>query len=248
MLIKTRGIVLRAFKYGETSIIADIFTEEKGLQSYIIGGVRRSKPRFAGALLQVGSILDMVVYYSNKSKLHRPRELRAAYIYHSLPYHLPKGSIALFAMEIARKCLHEPESQPLLFQWMYEFLIFVDQTEHSLQLLPHYFLCQFAGHLGFEMQNNFGTEAPFFDLLHGRFVPLPPEEELQAGYFILDEDQNKLLSFLLHSNWYTPSPQPPPSPALREGLLKELLAYYSLHTTPFGQVKSLDILQKVLRG
>ena len=29
MLIKTRGIVFRVVKYGETSVIADIFTEEK---------------------------------------------------------------------------------------------------------------------------------------------------------------------------------------------------------------------------
>ncbi len=247
MLIKTRGIVLRTVKYGETSLIADIYTEEQGLQSYIISGVRTGKPRFHAALLQIGSILDMVVYHSDKPKLHRPRELKPAYIYRSLPYHLPKGSIALFALEIARKCLHQPESQPLLFQWLHEFLVFVDQTEGPLQLLPHYFLCQLAGHLGFALQNNFSEQKPFFDLLHGQFVALPEAEELQAGYFILDDAQNQLLSALLGSSWHKPISDSP-SRSLREGLLKALLAYFELHTTPFGQVKSLDILQKVLRG
>ena len=36
MLYKTRGIVFRFVKYGETSIIVTIFTELFGLQSYIV--------------------------------------------------------------------------------------------------------------------------------------------------------------------------------------------------------------------
>ena len=43
MLEKTRGIVLSTVKYGETSIIAAIFTEQFGRQSYMINGIRSSK-------------------------------------------------------------------------------------------------------------------------------------------------------------------------------------------------------------
>jgi DNA repair protein RecO (recombination protein O) len=50
MVIKTRGIVLRAIKYSETSVIADIFTEQFGLRSYIISGVRTSKSKVAWKL------------------------------------------------------------------------------------------------------------------------------------------------------------------------------------------------------
>ena len=52
MLIKTRGIVFRAVKYGETSVIADIFTEEKGLCSFIGGGVRSARARMPFNLFQ----------------------------------------------------------------------------------------------------------------------------------------------------------------------------------------------------
>ena len=41
MLIKTRGIVLSFLKYRETSIIARIYTERRGVQSYIVNGVRK---------------------------------------------------------------------------------------------------------------------------------------------------------------------------------------------------------------
>ncbi len=36
MLIKTRGIVLSYLKYRETSIIARVYTERLGVQSYVV--------------------------------------------------------------------------------------------------------------------------------------------------------------------------------------------------------------------
>ncbi|MBK9016857.1 MAG: recombination protein O N-terminal domain-containing protein [Saprospiraceae bacterium] len=52
MLIKTRGIVFKAKKYSETSVIVDVFTEEKGLRSYIVSGVRSKRPTVSAGLLQ----------------------------------------------------------------------------------------------------------------------------------------------------------------------------------------------------
>ena len=40
MLHNTKGIVLRVTKYGDTSVIASIYTELFGLQQYIVKGVR----------------------------------------------------------------------------------------------------------------------------------------------------------------------------------------------------------------
>ena len=60
------GIVLNYIKYGDTSIICKIYTEQYGLQSYIINGVRNSKSKNIG-LFQPLNILDMVVYYKKNS-------------------------------------------------------------------------------------------------------------------------------------------------------------------------------------
>jgi DNA repair protein RecO (recombination protein O) len=40
MLHKTKGLVLRAVKYGETSLVVTMFTELFGVQSYMVNGVR----------------------------------------------------------------------------------------------------------------------------------------------------------------------------------------------------------------
>ncbi|WP_050977380.1 DNA repair protein RecO [Nitritalea halalkaliphila] len=45
MLITTPGIVLSYISYGDSSIIARIFTEKLGLKTYIVNGVRAKKAR-----------------------------------------------------------------------------------------------------------------------------------------------------------------------------------------------------------
>ena len=52
MLIATRGIVFRTIKYSESSIIADIYTEARGLQSYYINGIRSEKAKLKAGLLR----------------------------------------------------------------------------------------------------------------------------------------------------------------------------------------------------
>ncbi|MBS1655487.1 MAG: recombination protein O N-terminal domain-containing protein, partial [Bacteroidetes bacterium] len=63
-LHKTKGIVLRTVKYGETSVIVTIYTELFGIQSYLVNGVRVSSKKGSGKanLFQPSAILDMVVY------------------------------------------------------------------------------------------------------------------------------------------------------------------------------------------
>jgi len=47
-LHKTKGIVLRAVKYGETSMVVSIFTELFGQQSYLVNGVRKATKKGSG--------------------------------------------------------------------------------------------------------------------------------------------------------------------------------------------------------
>ena len=48
MLSSTKGIVIHHFKYSEKSVIAKIYTEKFGLQSYILNGVRNKKSKNKG--------------------------------------------------------------------------------------------------------------------------------------------------------------------------------------------------------
>ncbi|MBL7720826.1 MAG: recombination protein O N-terminal domain-containing protein, partial [Chitinophagaceae bacterium] len=65
-LHKTKGIVLRTVKYGETSVIVTLFTELFGIQSYLVNGVRASSKKGTGKanMFQPAAILDLVVYHN----------------------------------------------------------------------------------------------------------------------------------------------------------------------------------------
>ena len=86
MIHKSRGIVIRSVKYGETSLVVSAYTELFGLQQYLVNGVRTSKRNttVSASQLQVGNILDMVVYQNDKNTLQRIKECKQAVHYETL--------------------------------------------------------------------------------------------------------------------------------------------------------------------
>ena len=117
MLIKTRGIIFRAKKYSVTSLIVDIYTEEKGLRSYIISGVRKKRSAVSASLLQMMSLVDMVAYHRDDKDLTRIKEIKAAHVFQSLPFDVRKSAVGQFMIEIVRKTLRETEENPTLFEF-----------------------------------------------------------------------------------------------------------------------------------
>src|SRR6188768_3165830 len=96
MLHKTRGIVFRFTKYGETSIIVNIFTELFGMQSYIVNGVRSKSSKNKIALYQPLTLLDLVVYHRDNANILRIKEIKCLYPYQFIPMDVRKSTIAMF--------------------------------------------------------------------------------------------------------------------------------------------------------
>ena len=100
MLHKTKGIVFRYTRYGETSIIVNIFTELFGLQSYIVNGVRSKSPKSKMALYQPLMLLDLVVYHKENAGIMRIKEVKSLYPYRTLFSDIYKSAVALFINEV----------------------------------------------------------------------------------------------------------------------------------------------------
>ena len=93
MLQKTRGLVLSHIRYQETSIIVKIYTEELGLQSYIVNSVRtKSSKTNKIALFQPLTLLDLVVYYNEKKSINRISEQKCNYPFSSIPFNIVKST------------------------------------------------------------------------------------------------------------------------------------------------------------
>ena len=114
---KTRGIVLRTVKYGETSLIVDLFTELFGRQSYLVNGVRTSSRKGMGKanLFQPAANLELEAYHQELKNLQRLKEFRWATLYQHLYFDVLKNSVALFMVELLQKTLKQPEPNPIQF-------------------------------------------------------------------------------------------------------------------------------------
>ena len=105
MLEKTKAIVLQKIKYGDTSLICQVYTENFGRKSFLFKGVRTKKSRHKANLLQNLFILNFEFYYKEGRDLFLVKEFSNAISFVDFPYNPVKSSQALFLSEILSKCL-----------------------------------------------------------------------------------------------------------------------------------------------
>lgn len=235
MLVKTRGIVLNHIKYRETSVIARVYTEALGVQSYIVNGVRKKGPGSRVALFQPFTLLEMVVYTSNKGGLTRISEFKSAYPFSSIPFDIRKSSILLFLSEMVSRTIKEEEENPVLFHFLYNAIIFFDEQEQGFGNFHLVFLLQLSYHLGFGPGSGAEiVEQVAFSGNAQSATSAPPVLALQAHEHYFD--------LLLKDA----GPGIIPNGRVRRELLDILIRYYQLHVDRLGEIKSLAILSEVL--
>ncbi|MEJ7683285.1 MAG: DNA repair protein RecO [Segetibacter sp.] len=173
MTHKTKGIVLRTVKYGETSIITTVYTELFGIQSYIVKGVRQSTKKSPSKAIyfQPAAMLDMVVYHNEFKNLNFIKEYQWGYLYQNILFDVVKNTVAMYIVEMLQHSLKQPEANPELFYMVEDTLKQLDNGTASLITnLPLYFCLHLAGELGFRIHGHYNSITPFLDLQEGQFV------------------------------------------------------------------------------
>ncbi|MBP6431964.1 MAG: DNA repair protein RecO [Ferruginibacter sp.] len=243
MTHKTKAIILKTIKYGETSLVVTAFTELFGVQTYMVNGVRSSKQASAKAnYFQPSSILEMVVYHHEQKTMQRIKEFKFAYLYQNIFSDVIKNSIALFCVELLNKCLKQPETNADLYNFCEDALHQLDNcNKKATANFPLFFALHLPHFFGFRMIDNHNEENSFFDLQEGVFC----EEQPHHPSFI--EGQNAFItSQLLKTMLPTELEQLQLNKDVRRYLLHQYQNYYSYHVQDFGQLKTLMVLGEVL--
>ncbi|HEY4060287.1 MAG TPA: DNA repair protein RecO [Puia sp.] len=241
---KTRGIVLRIVKYGETSLIVTVYTELFGIQSYIVNGVRTSSRKGPGKanLFQPAAILDLVVYHNDLKNLQRIREFRWATLYGHIFFDVLKNAVALFMVELLQKCLKQPEPNPDLFYFIEDAFIHLDGSEgRVLANFPLFFILHLAGFFGFRIDDVYTDDCSILDLREGQFVAGHPHHP-----YVLEGTGSYITSQLLRVRHPEELQGLPLNQETRRELLRAYLSFYALHVPDFGEMKTLQVLQTVL--
>lgn len=239
MLLTTRGIVFNQVKYGETSIIAKIYTRHSGLQSFLIRGARSKHARIRSAHLQHLTLIEMEVNQRSNKEIQYLKSLKILHPFRDIPFNVKKSAIAVFLNEVLYKVIREEEPNPELFSFLFNGIQLLDLKTGSLSLFHHLFLVRLSRYLGFYPRDNRSSRLENFNLQEGEFTDVSGTENLIAtpplSHYL---HELMLINFEDLDGLVIPA-------ASRQGLLEMLLNYYRLHIPGFVNVKSHLVLAEV---
>lgn len=239
MVHHTRGIVLHTIKYSESSIIAKIYTEVLGLQTYMVRGIRSKSSKTKMALFQSLNLLELVADHKPNKAINNLKEVRSAHAYQSIPMNMVKRSFVFFIAELLVKSIREETTNQPLFDWLFKALTWLDLSEGQPVNFHLVFMMQLSRFLGFYPKNPMGDKALFFDLQEGLFCGEMPRH---PNYTNTSITQHLLL---LHEAGFENSRRLTLSNTERQALLDAMITYYKNHLPGFGTMKSLDVLRSL---
>ena len=236
---KARGIVLHTVKYGESALIAYVFTDVGGRRTYMIPGAysRRGKSH-KSALFQPMFLLEFEGYEQPKAEMHRMKEVRMLQPLTSLPFDVRKSTISLFMAEVLYRLIKEVEANEPLFDFLSASIVQLDALQEGIANFHLWFLVRLSAYLGFYPGNEY-RNGGWFDIRSGLFC-----DEMPQHRTCMNPTSARLLGRLMECE--------------AEGLgdlqlgrmdrvefMEAMLIFFGYHFDAIHSVQSLRILQEV---
>ena len=233
MLQKTKGIALHYYKYSESSIIAKIFTQDFGLQSIIINGVRKKNSKSKLGLFRPFTLLELELYKKSKIGLKRIKEISISEILEKIPKDINRSLLAVFIAEVLLKVLIEDEKVEVLYSYIENVIAELENSQEIPKTYPLLFLFNLSSYLGF-YPSKLNAEFPYFDLQNGCFT----EQEFGHIYFIKGKDLNNFKALLYEKKEDLSNTD-------RKKMILILLDYYKLHHHELKNLKSHRVIEQL---
>lgn len=244
MTHKTKGIVLRTIKYGETSVVSTIYTELFGLQSYIVKGVHQQTKKSSGKgnYFLPAAILDLVVYHNELKNLQFIKEFQWNHIYETVFFDVIKNAVTMYIIELLLHCIKQPEQNPDLFYFLENSFVTLDKSETIITAnFPLFFALKLGTALGFKIDGTYSEKTQVLDILNGSFINCKPQH-----FHFIEGQQAEYISVINTMNDYFELKNLQLNKNIRRNLLSVLQLYFALHIADFGELKSVKVLQEVL--
>jgi DNA repair protein RecO (recombination protein O) len=240
MLQKARAIALHSVRYGESSIVAYLYSSEFGRLTLMVNGAY-GKGRKAGkaVFFQPLSLIDIVYYAGKNNGMGRLKEVSPSFVSVSVSSSPIKSAIALFVGEVIYRTVREEEGNPPLYTFLELSIKSLDAIESGVANFHLIFLSHLSKYLGFYPHGQFSEQTPYFDFRNGIFVE---QEPLHAFYF------SSLYSKILYDTLmldYDNANQLNLNGTQRSSFLDLILSYYQYHNDSSTTFQSLSVLQQV---
>ncbi len=236
MLTKTNGIIVKTIKYGDSSAITKIFTEEYGLLGYHVPAVFKHKGAIKPSHLQVLNCVEFSFNFSSAKNLYTIKDLTCHYHFNSTVF----GQQAYYNVisELVAQIIKEHEQNHSLFGYLFQQLIpSLDEHSHYWQL-PEAML-QILHHFGCAPNTEAYQDEYVLDLQNGVFS----DTFSQIGYTAAPSVSNVIYNILAHG-----SDELSQNHELRHQTIEALITYYRLHINDNFDLKSREVLWQVMKG
>ncbi len=241
MILSTKGIVLHCIDYSETSIIARIYTEQLGLQTYIVKGVRKKGSRIKRNLFAPLSIIQLVANHKEGEGMRVMRDASCEYQLNGIATDMAKTAVSIYISELLTRSFSAQMADPLLYEFIEDAILNLDRATGAVAGFPLSFTIGLTQFMGFDPHNNFSNNETYFDMEEGNFCSHPPGHP----YYLSPPLSNQLSEVLTALNAGLISIVADHS--TRSELLSKMLEYYRIHIPSFGEIKSVQVLSDVLR-
>ena len=239
MLQKLHGIVLCTLKYSDKSNIVRIYTEEGGQKSFLVPAGSSRKSKIRSMLFSPLAILEVEADVRMKSELHHIREARILHPAASVQLNPYKSAIAMFIAEFLHRALREEESDPALFAYIVNSILWLDSADKGYANFHLVFLMRLSRFLGLYPNVDDYSEGDYFDMLGACFVSARPQ-----NFSYLSPEESSRVCTLLRMRFDTMHLFKM-SRAERDRCLDVICQYYSIHMPGFPELKSLGVLKEL---
>lgn len=240
MIVKTQAICLKSFAYKESSSMANLYTKDLGLKTYIIQQGRKKTAKVKSSFFQPLQIMNIVVYDNQKNTIQQIKECSLCNDLTSVYTNMVKMSLAFFIDEILHVSLKEDNPNEEMYNFICQTITTLNDCENTKQLKDFhlYFMYHLACYLGFEPLDNYSKENCFFDIKKGHFSSPIDTQSIDSQSSLLFHN---FISSIKEN--YSPFTE---NINQRNELLNILISFFEEHITNHRHIKSQEVLRTIL--
>ncbi len=236
---KTQGVILRSVKYGESSLILDLYSLDEGRQSFIISGVR-SKKKNRSSVFQLMQWIDLVYYPAKGDQLRRIKEANIVKPYKRILSDVSLTAIATLITDFLRQSVREGEANPQLYNFLFgQYYLLDEQVDIPANFHIH-FLFSLSGFIGILPQITEYDRGKLFNIQEAAYV----KDTGEWNPYLLDERLSEIWYRFL-SQIEKGAMEIKIDRKLRMAILEALSKYYGYHLENFNNPKSLEIFKVI---
>lgn len=246
---RLKAIVLRTVKYGDTGLVVDCLTEERGRVSFITGvGGSRRRGSSGMALWRPMNLVEFSAEFGSVKGMPRLHNASAYASYMDIPFNHVKSAQAMFLAECLTHLLHESSSDTTLYNFIETSLLWLDAVSDGYSNFHIYFLLRLTRFIGIEpnieqrdadVLLRRGGANLYFDMQAGSFCHTQPVH----AHFI-GPAEAVFLPVLMRMSLRTMHLYRF-SRNERQRILQHLNTYFRLHIPSFPELRSLEVLREV---